>query len=108
MIERVKIIVEVPESHASAVRKAMAEAGAGVIGNYTGCSFSVKGTGRFFPEKGATPAIGSVGKAEEVLEEQIQMVCDRKLLKDVVIAIKKAHPYEEPGIAVFSLEELPR
>ncbi len=104
---RVKICVEVPESHATAVREAMGKAGAGIIGNYAGCSFSVKGIGRFTPQEGANPAIGKAGKSEEVIEEQIQMVCKRSRLTEVVAAIKAAHPYEEPGIAVYSLEELP-
>ncbi len=107
MGEPVKIIVEVPESHASAVRKTMAEAGAGIIGNYTGCSFSVKEIGRFTPQEGANPAIGKVGKSEKVVEEQIQMVCARSNLASIIAAIKQVHPYEEPGIAVYSLEELP-
>lgn len=102
---RVKICVEVPETHANAVREAMGKAGAGLIGNYKNCSFSVKGIGRFVPQVGANPAIGELGEAEEVAEEQIQMVCEKWLLKDVLIAIKKVHPYEEPGIAVYSLEE---
>ncbi len=38
-----KIVVFVPETHADIVREAMSNAGAGVIGNYTGCSFSSKG-----------------------------------------------------------------
>ena len=103
----VKITVEVPESHAGAVRAAMGEAGAGVIGNYSDCSFSVKGTGRFTPKKGAKPAIGKEGTPEEVFEEQIQMVCKRSKLKAVIASLRAAHPYEEPGIAIYPIEELP-
>jgi hypothetical protein len=35
----------------------MSDAGAGVIGDYTCCSFTVRGIGRFRPEAGANPAI---------------------------------------------------
>ena len=96
----------VPETHAKKVRKAMEEAGAGMIGNYSHCSFSVKGIGRFRPEMGAKPAIGKIGKLEEAAEERITMQCKRALLKRIKIAIKKAHPYEEPPIFVYPVERM--
>ncbi len=102
----VKIVVFVPESHANVVREAMGKTGAGKIGNYTFCSFSSKGIGRFKPEEGAHPNIGEVGKLESVYEERIEIVCDRNLLKEVVAAIKKVHPYEEIALDVYPLEEM--
>lgn len=96
----------VPESHADAVRRAMGEAGAGRIGKYRHCSFSVKGVGRYRAEKGARPAIGRVGEITEVKEERITMLCERRLIKAVVTAIKKAHPYEEVPVYVYPLEAL--
>lgn len=102
----VKIVVFVPESRADAVREAMGKAGTGKLGNYSYCSFSSKGIGRFKPEKGARPAIGEVGKLESVQEERIEAICGRDSLKDVVAAIKKAHPYEEVALDVYPLEEL--
>jgi len=47
----VKIVVFVPETHTDTVREAMGKTGAGKIGNYTYCSFSSKGIGRFKPEE---------------------------------------------------------
>lgn len=104
--DNVKIVVFVPESHANAVRLAMGKAGSGKIGNYTFCSFSSKGTGRFLPEKGANPVIGIVGKSESVPEERIEVVCDRDKLNDVIVAIKKVHPYEEIALDIYPLEEM--
>ena len=101
----VKIVVFVPESHVDVVREAMSKTGAGKIGNYTYCSFSSKGTGRFKPEEGVHPAIGEVGKLESVQEERIEVVCDRNLLKNVIEAIKKVHPYEEVALDIYLLEE---
>ena len=69
--ELVKITVGVTETHAEIIRGALGKAGAGKVGNYDFCSFSVKGVGRFRPLKGADPAIGQIGKLEEVAEEQI-------------------------------------
>jgi hypothetical protein len=104
--ETVKIVVFVPESHADAVRKAVGDAGAGKIGNYSHCSFSSKGQGRFLPLPGTNPTIGQVGKPETVEEERIEFVCERSLLKKVIEAMKKTHPYEEVAFDVYPLENL--
>jgi len=103
---KVKIVVFVPESHADVVREAIGKAGAGKIGDYTFCSFSSKGTGRFKPEDGAHLAIGEVGKLESVQEERIEVVCEQKNLVDVIKSIKKTHPYEEVALDVYPLEEI--
>jgi len=96
----------VPETHAKKVRLAMGKAGAGKVGNYSHCSFSVKGIGRYKPEKGAHPAIGKIGRLEEVSEERITMQCERRLIKAVITAIKKAHPYEEVPVFVYPVESV--
>ena len=103
----VKLTIYVPETHADAVRQAAGDAGAGKIGNYSHCSFSCKGTGRFLPLKGAKPAIGSVGQPETVVEERIELDCPRTLIKEVLAAIRRAHPYEEPAIDIQPVYDLP-
>lgn len=100
-----KIVVTVPVTDADKVRQAIGEAGGGKVGNYSFCSFSVRGTGRFLPGDGAHPAIGEVGKPEAVEEERIEVSCDDELVAQVVAAIRSAHPYEEPAIDVYSLEQ---
>ena len=104
MTKSVKIVVGVPETHADAVRRAMGDTSAGKIGDYSHCSFSAKGIGRFIPLSGAKPSIGAVGEMEEVAEEQIETVCLRKDLDRVIDAIKRVHPYEEIAISVYPLE----
>jgi len=101
----VTIVVTVPESHADIVREAMGRAGAGKIGDYSYCSFSVKGIGRFLPNEGANPHIGKVGVLEEVVEERIETICSRSILDYVLEEIKKAHPYEETGIDIYPVYE---
>ena len=102
----VKIVVYVSEAYAEVVRLAMGKAGAGKIGNYTYCSFSSKGVGRFRPEEGAHPNIGEVGKFESVSEERIEAVCERDRVADVIKAIKKVHPYEEVALNIYPLEDI--
>ena len=89
------VVVFVPRTDAPAVRAALADAGAGAIGAYTGCSFSTVGEGRFRPETGAAPAIGSVGTAEVVDEVRIECVCPRSKVRQALEAMLAAHPYEE-------------
>jgi hypothetical protein len=100
-----KIVVFVPVSHADAVREAIGRAGGGKLGKYSYCSFSLRGIGRFRPEEGAQPAIGQVGKLEEVEEERIEITCDSPLVQDVIAAIVGVHPYEEPALDVWALEK---
>ncbi|MGJ4930212.1 hypothetical protein ACQR1I_07565 [Bradyrhizobium sp. HKCCYLS2038] len=99
-----KIVVFVPEADGEAVRGAMGEAGAGRIGNYDYCSFTIKGIGRFRPLAGANPAIGQIGQIETVAEERIETVCAEDRLRAVLAAIRAAHPYEEPAIDVYPIE----
>ena len=101
-----KVVVTVPENEADKLREAIGNAGGGRLGNYTHCSFSVKGTGRFLPIDGAKPAIGQVGRPEQVAEERIEISCDSESLKAVVAAIRETHSYEEPAIDVYELTEL--
>ena len=101
-----KLIVTVPLTHGTIVREAIGNAGGGRLGKYSFCSFSTRGVGRFKPEAGAQPHIGKVGKIEEVEEERIEVTCDGALVKDVIAAIKKVHPYEEVALDVYRLEDL--
>ncbi|WP_407155841.1 hypothetical protein [Bradyrhizobium sp. STM 3557] len=98
-----KIVVFVPEADGEAVRMAMGEAGAGRIGNYDCCSFTSIGIGRFRPLAGARPAIGEVGQLEEGAEQRIETVCSEARVKDVLAAICRVHPYEEPAIDIYPL-----
>ena len=69
-IKKFKLFVNVPITHADMVRGALSKAGAGIIGNYIGCSFSVKGVGRFTPGDAAKPYVGEINKSEMVEEVQ--------------------------------------
>jgi hypothetical protein len=103
MKELVKLIVFVPKADSEKVRMAVGDAGAGKIGNYTYCSFTTSGIGRFKPETGANPAIGEVGKLEEVEEDRIEVACEKKDVNKIITAIKKVHPYEEVVIDIYPM-----
>jgi hypothetical protein len=103
MNDLVKVVVTVPEGDANKLREVIGNADAGQIGNYTHCSFSVKGIGRFLPQEGAHPRIGSIGKVEEVVEERIEITCERNKLSNIVQLIRANHPYEEPVIDIYPM-----
>ncbi len=98
-----KIITFVPIKDAGKVRQAMGDAGAGALGNYHHASFSSKGIGRFTPSKEAHPAIGEIGKPQQVEEERIEVICEKDKIKAVVKAIKSTHPYEEIPLEIYEL-----
>lgn len=97
----VKIVVYTPLSHADKIREALAKSGAGHVGNYDFCSFSVKGVGRFRGLPGTKPFIGEPGRIEEVEEERIETICPSEILDEVLKKVKEAHPYEESAIDVY-------
>lgn len=104
----VTLSFDVPETHADIVREAMGRAGAGQIGNYSYCSYSIKGIGRFIPNKGSNPYLGKEDVMAEIVEEHIQTICSLAILENVLEEIKKAHPYEELIIDIFPVYEIGR
>jgi len=95
-----------PESHLELIKQAMFAAGGGRIGHYEACAWQTAGQGRFRPMAGATPFIGAVDALEDVHEFRVEMVCEDARVKDVVAALRAAHPYEEPAFGVLRLEDV--
>lgn len=102
-----KWVVYVPAEDAEAVRSAMFAAGAGHIGDYSQCSWSVPGTGQFLPGEGASPAIGAVGTVEHVAEDRVEMVAPVSHRAAVAAGLRSAHPYEEPAFDLIALQSPP-
>jgi dinuclear metal center YbgI/SA1388 family protein len=97
-----KVVTFAPAAAAPALTAAMAEAGAGEIGNYTECSFTVEGTGSYRPGAGASPLIGTVGELSRESEIRIEMNLPSGRLDRVVAALVAAHPYDEPAYDVYA------
>lgn len=100
---RSKLVTFVPENFVVDVYNALTASGAGSIGDYSGCSFKVSGTGTFYPEKGANPHIGEVGKTNEEPEIRLEMTVEAIHLKEAIAAMVKAHPYEQVAYDVYPL-----
>lgn len=99
-----KLVVFVPKTHQAQVMEAMFAAGAGGIGNYQECSFSLSGKGTFRPGEGAEPYTGEVGKRSVEEEERVEVILPRWNKNGVIKALLSAHPYEEVAYDVYALE----
>lgn len=100
----IKLVTFVPESHLRQVRDAVSEAGAGVIGQYTHCSFSTPGTGSFFPGTQASPFTGKKGRVNEEPELRFETVVPEVRLSTVMSALRQAHPYDEIAYDLVTLK----
>lgn len=99
-----KLAVYVPKEDGEKLRTAAGDAGAGSLGNYDHCSFTLSGEGRFRPLEGSDPHIGSKDKLEVVEELKLEFVVEKSKLKYVLDAVLEAHPYEEVAYDIYRLE----
>lgn len=102
-IMKVKLVTFAPIEDADKIRRALGDAGAGSLGEYSYCSFTTKGVGRFTPSDKANPHIGKANKPEEVQEEKIEVVCDKDNAKEIIKVLKQAHPYDEVALDIYPL-----
>ena len=75
----------------------MTQAGAGTLGNYSGCAFTTPGEGRFICEEGSRPYIGEEGKEATAKEDRLEMLVPPERIKAVRAAMLVNHPYEQPA-----------
>jgi hypothetical protein len=98
-----KLVVFVPPEALDAVREALFAAGGGRIGGYERCSWYTEGTGTFFGGEGTAPSVGEAGREERVPELRLETVFPEELHEQVIGALRRAHPYEEPAFDVYEL-----
>jgi hypothetical protein len=98
-----KLVVFVPREALDSVRKALFEAGAGRIGDYERCSWYTEGTGTFLGGEGTDPSVGQSGREQRVAELRLETVFPEERQAEVVEALRRAHPYEEPAFDVYPL-----
>jgi len=98
-----KLVVFVPREALDPVRDALFAAGAGRIGDYERCSWYSEGTGTFFGREGTEPSVGQAGREQRVAELRLETVFPEERQTEVVEALRRAHPYEEPAFDVYAL-----
>lgn len=102
-----KLVTFVPPESADRVADALFEAGAGRIGDYSHCSFRQPGTGTFFGQAGARPSMGRSGRLERIEEIRIETLLPIARVAAALIALRQAHPYEEPAFDLVQLAAPP-
>jgi dinuclear metal center YbgI/SA1388 family protein len=101
--ERVKLVTFVPPEATAKVLDAIAGAGGGVIGEYSHCSFRVRGTGTFLPSERARPVVGERGELNQAEEDRLEVVVPADRRREAIEAMVNAHPYEEVAYDVYPL-----
>ncbi|MDQ1721674.1 MAG: hypothetical protein QOI26_1408, partial [Pseudonocardiales bacterium] len=98
------LTVYVPAVDCDRLISALTEAGAGAVGNYDQCTFTVSGQGSYRPLPGADPADGEIGALTRKTEQAVSVVLPRDRRAAVLAAMRQAHPYQE---VAFILTEQP-
>jgi dinuclear metal center YbgI/SA1388 family protein len=102
-----KLVVFVPEENVDGVALALSEAGAGVIGDYTECTFRTRGTGTFRGGDESNPYLGESGRLEMVDEVRVETVVAGHLARRAAEAAAAAHPYEEVALDIYPVGGTP-
>ena len=101
-----KLVTFVPTEASEQVKNALFEAGAGAIGNYSDCSFTLTGTGTFKAGKGASPFVGKIGERHGETEDRIEFIYKTSNESTILNALKKSHPYEEVAFDLYPLTNI--
>ncbi|WP_200976192.1 Nif3-like dinuclear metal center hexameric protein [Echinicola sp. 20G] len=99
-----KLTTFIPTEETDKVLEGLYNAGAGDIGEYSNCSFSVEGTGSFLPSDQSNPTIGEKGTISKVKENRIEVIFPSYLQGNILKALKETHPYEEVAYYLQSIE----
>jgi dinuclear metal center YbgI/SA1388 family protein len=99
-----KLVTYTPEGHFEKVKEALFEAGAGAIGNYDRCGFSLEGTGSFRAGEGSQPYAGEKGQIHHEKEIRFETILPVHRKEIVINALIAAHPYEEVAYDIYALE----
>ncbi|MBT0609094.1 Nif3-like dinuclear metal center hexameric protein [Aequorivita echinoideorum] len=99
-----KLVTFVPIKNAEELRESLFKAGAGSIGNYDNCSFSIEGKGSFRGNENSNPVLGNRGELHFEDEIQIGVTFGKHLQNKILQALFENHPYEEVAYEITTLE----
>ena len=99
-----KLEVYVPTDSDEILRDALFVAGAGNIGFYDECSFTIQGDGTFRPLEGSNPVTGTHNERENANEVLINVIFEDYKTNQILFAMKENHPYEEVAYQLITLE----
>ncbi|WP_076551184.1 Nif3-like dinuclear metal center hexameric protein [Maribacter ulvicola] len=99
-----KLTTYIPKANLEEVKNAVFKAGAGNIGNYSDCSFTVDGNGTYRANEDANPTIGSIGTLHTENETMLTFVFGKNEESAIIKALLSSHPYEEVAFDIQTIE----
>ena len=99
-----QLVVYCPNANAETLKTALFEAGAGTIGDYDQCSFTLVGKGTFRANENCTPFVGEIGENHTENEDRIEVIYPKFKERAILDAMEVAHPYEKVAHQIYVLE----
>lgn len=99
-----KLVTYIPTAQAKQVQQAVFEAGAGHVGNYDWCGYTLNGTGSFRGNEDSQPFVGEPGQLHTEAETRFETVFPAHRQNNIIQALLAAHPYEEVAYDIYSLD----
>ncbi len=99
-----KLYTFIPVAYYAKVTKAVFDAGAGYIGNYSETSFNAQGTGTFKGNEKSNPVLGKKNVLEKAEEIKFETIFPAHIESKVIAALLEAHPYEEVAYDIVPLD----
>lgn len=99
-----KLTTYVPKKDADKLKEKLFEVGAGAIGNYSNCSFTIDGMGSFKPGANTNPTLGTIAQIHFEEETQINITFEKSIERLLIATLRKNHPYEEVAFEIVTLE----
>ena len=99
-----QLVVYCPNANAETLKTALFEAGAGTIGDYDQCSFTLVGKGTFRANENCTPFVGEIGENHTENEDRIEVIYPKFKERAILDAMEVAHPYEKVAHQIYVLD----
>ncbi len=99
-----KLTTYVPNEYLDLVLNSLHEAGAGEIGNYSKCSFSTEGEGRYFGNEKSNPKIGNKQEITKTSEILVSLVFPSFRRKNIIESLINSHPYESVAYEIMNID----
>ena len=102
-MEYCKLEIFIPESHLSILQETLRVHDAGHIGKYDSCLSYSHVIGTWKPLKDSNPYKGTEGEISCESEIKVEVTCIVSDVDEIINAVKRIHPYEEPVINAVPL-----
>ena len=102
-VDSCKLVLYVPAAYEQPVLSALFETSAGIIGDYSCCTFRSSGKGSFLPGSRAIPFIGKSGELSQVDEIRVETLVKKQDIPAVLAHIRSHHPYQTMAFDIYPL-----